>query len=208
MIVKIRPQLHLWKRPHPQQWVHLLKRSIQHHWKRPVQHPWPWNRRLNCYWLGALLETHIPTLGPLQAPVHYEGADVKHSNTHHTHSLVIIQDGVQSVGNGEHSARGKLRADGLLNEVIGLHVHCCCCLVQYKDLGLPQQSTCQTHQLTLPDTAPTSQHKPAIPKTNSHHGYLRFSPPSDTGYASPSAKVDTKSLRCAISSTLHRSSSE
>ena len=56
------------------------------------------------------------------------------------------------MSNGEDSAVSKLCADGLLDEVVSLQVHSCRRLVQHQDLGLAQQSSRQTHQLTLPDT--------------------------------------------------------
>ena len=55
------------------------------------------------------------------------------------YSLVIVKDGVEAVCNGDDSAVGKLSADGLLDEVIGLQVNSSCGLVQYEDLGLTQQ---------------------------------------------------------------------
>ena len=66
---------------------------------------------------------------------------------------VVVHDGVEAVSNGEDGGISKLCADGLLDEVVSLQVHSCRCLVQHQDLGLAQQSSRQTHQLTLPDTA-------------------------------------------------------
>ena len=72
---------------------------------------------------------------------------------------VIIQDGVEPVRNGEHSAVLELGPDGLLNEVVSLHVDGSCGLVQHKDLGFAEQGACQTHQLSLPHAA----HQPHTP---------------------------------------------
>lgn len=47
----------------------------------------------------------------------------------------------------------KLRADGGLDQVVCLHVHSCSGLIQDQDLGLPQQSSGQAHQLPLTHTA-------------------------------------------------------
>ncbi len=73
--------------------------------------------------------------------------------THDRNSRVIVYDGVESVSNGEDSAVCKLCSYGLLNEVISLQVHGSCGLVQYQDLGLTEERSCQTHQLTLTNTA-------------------------------------------------------
>ena len=64
-------------------------------------------------------------------------------------SHVVVHDGVESVCNRDDCAVGKLRADGLLDQVVRLQVHSSCGLVQHQDLGLAQEGPGQTHQLTL-----------------------------------------------------------
>ena len=66
--------------------------------------------------------------------------------------MFIIDDGVESVCDGEDSAVCKLCSDGLLNEVISLQVHGSCGLIQHQDLGLTEEGSSQTHQLTLTNT--------------------------------------------------------
>ena len=68
-------------------------------------------------------------------------------------SPVIIQDGVQSMSDSDHGAFLELRPDGLLNEVVRFHVNSCSGLIQHQDLGLAEQGSCQTHQLSLSHTA-------------------------------------------------------
>ena len=68
------------------------------------------------------------------------------------HLLIIVYDGVEAVGYSEDGTVSKLCADGLLNEIISLQIYCCCGLIQNQNLGLAQQSSCQTHQLTLANT--------------------------------------------------------
>ena len=65
---------------------------------------------------------------------------------------VIVHDSVEAVGYSEDGTVGKLCADGLLNEIISLQIHGCRGFIQNQNLGLAQQSSCQTHQLTLTNT--------------------------------------------------------
>ena len=44
---------------------------------------------------------------------------------HRNSLLVVVQDGVEPVCDGEHSAVVKLRPYGLLDEVVGLEIHSC-----------------------------------------------------------------------------------
>lgn len=53
---------------------------------------------------------------------------------------VIIQDGVESMGNGQHSAIFKLFPNGLLDKIICFHIHGCCSLIQDKDFWFTEQS--------------------------------------------------------------------
>ncbi len=65
---------------------------------------------------------------------------------------VIVHDGVKSVCNGDYGRVSKLCSYGFLDEVISLQVHGSCGLVQHQDLGLTEESSSQTHQLTLTNT--------------------------------------------------------
>ncbi len=69
------------------------------------------------------------------------------------HLHVVINDSVESVCNGDDGAIRKLCSYGLLDEVISLQVHGSCGLVQHQDLGLTEEGSSQTHQLTLTNTA-------------------------------------------------------
>ena len=57
---------------------------------------------------------------------------------------------MQPVRDGEHRAVGELRPDGLLDEVVRLHVDGGGGLVQHEEARLAQQSARQADQLTLP----------------------------------------------------------
>lgn len=61
------------------------------------------------------------------------------------------------MGYGEDGAVLKLGADGGLDEVVSLQVDSSRGLVQDEDPGLPQQSSGQTHQLSLTHTEDTAQ---------------------------------------------------
>ena len=71
---------------------------------------------------------------------------------------VVVQDGVKSMGYGDDCTLLKLFTNRLLDQGIGLHVNRRRRLVQHQDLGLPQQRSCQTHQLTLTHATNTSTH--------------------------------------------------
>jgi len=64
----------------------------------------------------------------------------------------VVHDGVEAMGDGQHGAVLKLSADGGLDEGVRLQVNRGCGLVQNQNLGLPQQSPGQTHELTLAQT--------------------------------------------------------
>lgn len=51
-------------------------------------------------------------------------------------SPVIVHYSVQSMGYRQYRAFRKFSSDGLLDEIIGFHVHCCCGFVEDQDLGL------------------------------------------------------------------------
>ena len=66
---------------------------------------------------------------------------------------IVIHDGIKSVSNGEYSASFELLSDGVLDEVVRLHVDGGRGLVQNEHLGLPEQRPRQTHQLPLTHAA-------------------------------------------------------
>ena len=61
----------------------------------------------------------------------------------------VVHDGVEAVGDGQHGAVLKLGPDRGLDQGVGLQVHGRRGFVQDQDLRLPQQSSGQTHELTL-----------------------------------------------------------
>lgn len=69
----------------------------------------------------------------------------------------VVHDCVEAVRYHQDSAVLKLRADGGLNQVVCLHVHGCCGLIQNQDLGLSQQSSGQAQQLPLAHTGGTNR---------------------------------------------------
>ena len=64
---------------------------------------------------------------------------------------VTVHDSVQSVSDGDDGARGELAPYRVLYEFICLKVNCSRRFIKDKDLGLMQQSTSETHQLSLTD---------------------------------------------------------
>ena len=50
------------------------------------------------------------------------------------HYPVVVSDGVESVCDGEYGAALEGLPDGGLDEVIRLHIHGCCRLIQQQDL--------------------------------------------------------------------------
>ncbi len=64
---------------------------------------------------------------------------------------VIIQDGVESVRDGQHGALFELGADRVLDEIVRLQVDRRRRLVQNQNLGFAQQSSGQAQQLPLTD---------------------------------------------------------
>ena len=67
-------------------------------------------------------------------------------------SPVIIENGVESVSNGEHSAALELSPDGLLDMIVCGHVHGRRSFVQHQNAGLPEQRSGQADQLALTNT--------------------------------------------------------
>ena len=65
------------------------------------------------------------------------------------HDTIVIDDGVESVGNREHGAILKGRTNRRLNDGIGGVVHIGRRFVQNQHLRSSQQCTCHTEQLTL-----------------------------------------------------------
>ena len=57
-----------------------------------------------------------------------EGAVVEH------HDLVVAEDGVEAVGDGEDGAAPELGLDGVLDQVVSAHIHAGRGLVQQQDL--------------------------------------------------------------------------
>ena len=64
-----------------------------------------------------------------------EGAVVEH------HDLVVAEDGVEAVGDGEHGAAPELGLDGVLDQVVSPHIHAGSGLVQQQDL-VPGKRLC------------------------------------------------------------------
>ena len=64
----------------------------------------------------------------------------------------VVHDCIETMSNREHSAVGELGSYGALNQIVGVHIDGGSRLVQDENLGLSQQSTCQTHQLSLTHT--------------------------------------------------------
>lgn len=71
----------------------------------------------------------------------------------------VIQDGVESVSDGEHGAVFKLSPNGRLDEIVRLQVHGSRSFIQDEDPRLPQERSSQTHQLPLAHTADTTAHE-------------------------------------------------
>ena len=71
------------------------------------------------------------------------------SPAHHNH-LVVVSDGVQSVGDGDDSGVLELGVDALLDEVVGFHVHVRCDFIQDQELVVAKQCPRQAQQLLLP----------------------------------------------------------
>ena len=71
---------------------------------------------------------------------------------------VVLEHGVEAVGDCDDSALGQLLTDGALYHLVSGHVHRRRRLVQDHDLRLGQQSPGETQQLTLSNTA-QQQHK-------------------------------------------------
>lgn len=65
---------------------------------------------------------------------------------------VAVHDRIQSMGNSQHRALGKLVSDRLLNEFVCLEVHRSSGFVENEDLCLAQERSCQTNQLSLSNT--------------------------------------------------------
>lgn len=138
----------------------------------------------------------------------------------------IVHDGVKSMGDGQHGAVLKLDTNCWLDQGVCFQIHSCRCLIQDKNLGFAEESTSQTYQLTLSQTAEqciaaqrmeTDQDATTTGKYWLEHldtgpswvlHYLRFSPPSEHSWFSLSGRPDTKFLRWASSRTLQTSSSE
>ena len=68
---------------------------------------------------------------------------------HHNH-LVVVSDGVQSVGDGDDRGVLELGVDALLDEVVGFHVHIRFGFIQDQELVVPKQCLRQAQQLLLP----------------------------------------------------------
>ena len=67
----------------------------------------------------------------------------------HDDDLVVVGDGVETVGDGDDGGVGELGVDAVLDELVGGHVHVRRGFVQDQELVAPQQCACQTQQLLL-----------------------------------------------------------
>ncbi len=65
------------------------------------------------------------------------------------HDLVVVEDRVEPVGDGQHRTTLELLPDGGLDEVVRLQVDGGSGLVQDEHLGLAQERPAQTEQLSL-----------------------------------------------------------
>ena len=65
------------------------------------------------------------------------------------HEPVVVNDGVEPVRDGDDGTVLELCPDGLLNEVVGVHVDRRRRLVEHEHLGVLNEGTCQAHQLLL-----------------------------------------------------------
>ncbi len=54
--------------------------------------------------------------------------------------------------NGKHGTVGKLSADGVLEEIVGLQIHGCGGFIQDQYTGFPEQGPGETQQLPLTNT--------------------------------------------------------
>ena len=62
---------------------------------------------------------------------------------------VVVNDSMESMGNGQNRAVLEFLFDGVLDEFIRFHVNCCRGFVQNEDFCLSKKSTRKTHQLPL-----------------------------------------------------------
>ena len=62
---------------------------------------------------------------------------------------VVVNDGVEPVRDGDDGTVLELCPDGLLDEVVGVHVDRRRRLVEHEHLGVLNEGTCQAHQLLL-----------------------------------------------------------
>lgn len=69
----------------------------------------------------------------------------------------VVHDGVKTVRDCQDRAVLKLRTDSHLNQVVCLHVHGRCGLIQNQNFGFPQQSSGQTQELPLTHTKSKEQ---------------------------------------------------
>ena len=65
------------------------------------------------------------------------------------HEPVVVNDGVEPVRDGDDGTVLELCPDGLLDEVVGVHVDRRRRLVEHEHLGVLNEGTCQAHQLLL-----------------------------------------------------------
>eukprot|EP00665_Eupelagonemidae_sp_cell47_P004449 gene4449-biopygen4896 len=64
--------------------------------------------------------------------------------------VVIVHDGLKTVGDSEDGAVTECFGDGLLDEGIGLHIHRRSHLIHQKQFALAKKSPCKAHKLALP----------------------------------------------------------
>lgn len=77
------------------------------------------------------------------------GVKLHHLPSSHHQDPVAVHDGVDPVCNSEDGLVLKLLSDGLLQQFVRLLVHAGCGFINTQDLGLGQQSSGQTQQLSL-----------------------------------------------------------
>ncbi len=68
------------------------------------------------------------------------------------HLLCIIHDGIESVCDGKDRTFFKLCSDRWLDEIVRFQVDSRGRFIEHEHLCLPEQSTCETHELTLSNT--------------------------------------------------------
>ena len=71
------------------------------------------------------------------------------SNVHHD-DLVIVGDGIESVGDRQDGCIGESFANAFLDEAVGLHIHVRSGLIQDQEFVVSEKGSRQAKQLLLP----------------------------------------------------------